>query len=175
MTSGMTRRLPLAWILLLLGSLLLVSAAPTAASTRGRFPRELTDLRQATAKYNRVGNAIADGYIEKPINGVLCVEDSHHGAMGVHYLNPGLIDGVIDPLKPEVLLYEQHGNSLWLTGVEYFEPDIGQPHPSVWGVPFDGPMPGLEPGMPVHYSLHVWVWKTNPAGVFAKYNPTVSC
>jgi hypothetical protein len=30
-------------------------------------------------------------------------------------------------------------------------------------------------GMPSFYELHVWAWKTNPNGVFADWNPNVSC
>ena len=36
-----------------------------------------------------------------------------------------------------------------------------------FGRGFDGPMEGHEPGMPVHYDLHAWVWKRNPGGTFA--------
>jgi hypothetical protein len=36
-------------------------------------------------------------------------------------------------------------------------------------------MEGHEPGMPVHYDLHAWIFKHNPAGVFAQYNPRVTC
>jgi hypothetical protein len=32
-----------------------------------------------------------------------------------------------------------------------------------------------EPGMPVHYDLHAWIWKRNPAGTFAMWNPRVEC
>ena len=45
--------------------------------------------------------------------------------------------------------------------------------PSLFGVPFDGPMLGHEPGMPIHYDLHAWLWKKNPKGKFARWNPTV--
>ncbi|WP_329275937.1 hypothetical protein [Streptomyces sp. NBC_01451] len=47
--------------------------------------------------------------------------------------------------------------------------------PSLFGMPFDGPMPGHVEGMPVHYDLHVWLWKKNPKGTFARWNPTVTC
>jgi hypothetical protein len=29
--------------------------------------------------------------------------------------------------------------------------------------------------MPVHYDLHVWLFDSNPAGVFAAWNPSVDC
>jgi hypothetical protein len=47
--------------------------------------------------------------------------------------------------------------------------------PSLFGLPFDGPMLGHEPGMPIHYDLHAWLWKKNPKGMFARWNPTVTC
>lgn len=43
------------------------------------------------------------------------------------------------------------------------------------GVPFEGPMPGHGPGMPVHYDLHAWIWKANPEGTFTTWNPNVTC
>ena len=29
-------------------------------------------------------------------------------------------------------------------------------------------------GLPPFYTLHVWVWKDNPAGTFTTWNPAVS-
>ena len=29
--------------------------------------------------------------------------------------------------------------------------------------------------MPIHYDLHVWVWRDSPAGTFSTFNPTVGC
>jgi hypothetical protein len=43
------------------------------------------------------------------------------------------------------------------------------------GQSFDGPMPGHNPDMPVHYDLHVWLYKYNPAGLFAAWNSRVNC
>jgi hypothetical protein len=36
-------------------------------------------------------------------------------------------------------------------------------------------MPGHEPGMPVHYDLHAWVYLDNPLGELAVWNPNVTC
>ena len=47
--------------------------------------------------------------------------------------------------------------------------------PGSLGQPFDGPMPGHNPTMPIHYDLHVWLWGNNPAGLFAPFNPNLSC
>jgi hypothetical protein len=42
------------------------------------------------------------------------------------------------------------------------------------GHSFQGPMThgGTAPS---HYDLHVWTVKGNPRGLFAQYNPSVSC
>lgn len=91
-------------------------------------------------------------------------------------------DPAIDPLQPELLLYlpDASGN-LKLVGVEYFKADAdgrlatADDRPSLFGQPFDGPMPGHNPTMPVHYDLHAWVAEENPSGVFAMFNPAVTC
>jgi len=65
-----------------------------------------------------------------------------------------------------------------LAGVEYlvFEDDVTTDDPpSLFGQEFDGPMAGHAPGMPVHYDLHVWFWHDNPNGLFAPFNPALSC
>ena len=134
--------------------------------------QQLAPVWQATARYHNVEQALADGYI--PVSG--CVALPGVGAMGIHYLNPALAsDLTVDPLTPEVLLYAPSGNGLRLVGVEYFVANVGQAHPSLFGRQFDGPMAGHEPGMPEHYDLHVWLWQANPAGMFAAWNPSLSC
>jgi hypothetical protein len=71
-----------------------------------------------------------------------------------------------------------------LLGVEYFQgigapdtpiPDPAPPAAVIFGRPLDGPMEAHEPGQPPHYDLHVWIWKANPSGIFAPFNPKVSC
>ncbi len=103
--------------------------------------------------------------------------------MGFHYVNPALVvDPALDPTRPEVLLYESlPGGKLRLVAVEWFAVDPDQDvttddgRPSLFGVPFDGPMLGHEPGMPVHFDLHAWIWKHNPAGTFSAWNSEVRC
>ena len=103
--------------------------------------------------------------------------------MGIHAVNPALMaDDAIDPLRPEILLYDPKANGeLELVGVEYWKRDAdgslatNDDLPSLFGRPFDGPMPGHNPAMPVHYDLHVWVAEANPSGVFALFNPALSC
>ena len=30
-------------------------------------------------------------------------------------------------------------------------------------------------GLPAFYELHVWLWQPNPSGMFADWNPNVTC
>lgn len=142
--------------------------------------KDLAKVRQATAKYHNVEVALADGFIQTPA----CVE-SPDGGMGIHFINPArLMDPAENILEPEVLLYVETGDGMKLIGVEYFYgigapdtpiPNPAPPAPILFGRPFDGPMEQHEPGQPPHYDLHVWIWEHNPSGMFAMWNPNVSC
>ncbi len=90
-----------------------------------------------------------------------CAEAPGLGAMGYHYVNPELIgDGRVDPTRPEVLLFAPTKKGPKLVGVEYlvFDADglleTDDDRPTMLGHGLEGPMPGHEPGMPVHYDLH---------------------
>lgn len=173
-------------------------ASPGVAAAAGSSNARFAGVKQATAAFHDVGRAVAAGYLA-PDAGA-CVA-SPAGGMGTHAVNPTLAgDQLIDPLRPEVLLYEpKHDGGFKLVGVEYFmavlvrntatgqvspwfadtpwpaEYEVVTPRPSAFGQAFDGPMPGHEPGMPWHYDLHVWTWAPNPSGDFAMFNPRVSC
>jgi hypothetical protein len=161
-------------IVLTLMALLIPTAALAGPRvTNGiKLQRQLAAVRAATAKYQNIEAAIADGYLPTDH----CIDQPGSG-MGYHYFNPDLGgDLVNDPLKPELLIYVPDGNGgRKLGAVEYFQADMGQEHPTIFGQRFDGPMDGHEPGMPVHYDLHLWLFEHNPDGVFAPWNPSVSC
>lgn len=140
------------------------------------LPAELVPVREALAKYADPLVAIRDGYLST----LGCVE-MPSGGMGVHFINPALIGPVPDPMRPPLLVYEPTARGgLRLAAAEWFVPlatGITE-RPSLFGRPFDGPMEGHEPLMPRelhHYDLHVWLWKRNPAGLFASTNPDVGC
>ena len=158
---------------------------------------ELADVRQATVQFHDPSAAVSAGYLS-PLGGHC--DESAAGAMGVHSAKPALVQTqVLDPLQPEVLLYLPNNNDVRLVGVEYVQPvllrnpDTGvvapwfpttpwpsnyqvvTPTPSLFGQTFQGPMPGHIPGMPWHWDLHVWVWAHNPSGMFAQWNPALSC
>ena len=149
-----------------------VTVPVAAASAHSGANRQLAEARAATAQFHNVDTARAAGYLPAEH----CVEAPGLGAMGFHNPNVGLMDLALDHRTPELLLYAPKNNGgTRLVAVEYFVPFVGQPAPKLFGQRFDGPMPGHEPGMPTHYDLHVWLWKHNPAGMFAPFNSKVSC
>jgi hypothetical protein len=162
---------------------------------------ELAAVRQATVRFHDISAAYAAGYTTQfeP-----CVQiPGTDLVMGVHARHDTLMsDQVVDPLRPELLLYEPKPNGgLKLVGVEYFQIVLvhdGDPNtndqpvpyfgaeappadrtvgttPQLFGRPFDGPMPGHIEQMPWHWDLHAWIWHANPDGIFADFNRTVRC
>jgi len=99
--------------------------------------------------------------------------------MGYHYFNKALIDDmVVDPLKPEGLVYAPKANGeLKLVSVEYVVPGPASNPPGPSGPPptvFGREMVILVPAVGF-YTLHAWVWGHNPADMFAHWNPEVTC
>jgi hypothetical protein len=135
---------------------------------------------KATYRLQTPKAAIAAGYLPTTV----CTELPGVGGMGYHYLNPTLAaDDVIDPSHPEVLVFVPAGHGrLRLGAAEYFKADADQDlatspdRPSLFGRhPFEGPMLGHEPGMPIHFDKHVWLYAHNPAGELEPWNPRVHC
>jgi len=174
------------WSIPLLLAVLVTSCAeaPTAmpsgeaaslrkASAEPGSPREdwLKVLKQVTARYNATTQAIRAGYVPD----THCVE-SPLGGMGYHWGSPSRRDAEFNPLEPEVVLYAPTRGGLKLVAVEYVVLNVGQPRPYFADYPFDigGVMPLTLAGIP-HWSLHVWLYQDNPNGIFAPFNPTVSC
>ncbi|MDP8969759.1 MAG: hypothetical protein M3N52_04555, partial [Actinomycetota bacterium] len=151
-------------------------ATPAQGAERSQVNQDLAAVRRATARYHDVTVAERDGYVSTHE----CVS-SPAGTMGIHYLNPALLDDTVDLEQPELLLYIPSGSRLRLVAVEYMVVDADQDlatdddRPSLFDRPFHGPMPGHGPGQPVHYDLHAWVWQANPAGVFEDWNPKLAC
>lgn len=164
--------------LLVAGALALGAAGTATASSEAwpELPPELQAVREALAKYQDPYVAVRDGYFST----VGCVVYPD-GAMGVHFINTGLIAPVPDPMKPPILIYEPGENGrLTLVGVEWLIPLATgiKERPAIFGVPFEGPMAGHEPLMPAdlhHYDLHVWLFRENPKGLFHTVNPNVTC
>lgn len=149
-----------------------IAAAPSAGAPRADHAG-LQAVRQLTERYHTEAAAIADGF--HPTD--RCVP-----GMGYHYVNASRVDGRLEPSRPEVLLYAPGPDgSRRLAGAEWVVVDRDQDlatdddRPSLFGRAFDGPMPGHEPGMPIHYDLHAYAWVDNPAGGFATWNAAVTC
>jgi hypothetical protein len=145
---------------------------------------ELAQVRLVTAGFHRVEAAATAGYELGYVNGsgvriiTGCVAHPTTGAMGYHYFNKELIDDLaVDPLKPEGLVYAPGPDGrLQLAAVEYVVPGLGSNPPGVSGPPtvFGMEMVILVPAVGF-YTLHAWVWRHNPAGMFAHWNPEVVC
>ena len=152
-------------------ALLLGGLAPSAANaqhggTESRATHDLVKtLKKSTKDFRKVEDAMKAGYQpEGP-----CVEVPGLGAMGVHYVKGALVDGVVDPKAPEVLVFmpDERGR-LELVAVEFLTVGLTQA-PSIAGIPFEeGPFPG-------NHSLHAWIYEKNPSGTFAAFNSDISC
>jgi hypothetical protein len=159
--------------------LLLLAAATVVVETiKADTASNFADtVRQATAGFQDVKAAEAAGY--QLFHG--CVNGPDGGAMGIHYVNAKLVgDGQLDPQHPEALLYEDQNGTLRLVGVEYVV--IGeawnaknQTPPVLMGQLFNYDGSPNRFAIPNYYYLHVWAWKNNPNGMFANWNPLVSC
>lgn len=153
-------------------------AAPSQAlgqsATQGAL---VAALRQSTARFHRIEVALAEGYVQ----GSAC-EATSAGGMGMHFPKRALFDAVIDPQNPEILMYEpQNNGDLRLVGVEFvvraaaWDATHSAP-PTYAGQTFEDRRAPGSGGPPFpNYGLHLWVWQNNPSGLFAPWNPTVSC
>jgi hypothetical protein len=139
-------------------------------------------LRQATAKYHDIDVAMAehpDAFAlpqVQPFGEGTCISNlDGPGAMGIHLLIPSRVDDKLVETEPEALLYElRNDGSYKLTGVEYVV--AGSTRPELFGEQFAATNLGRfgNPGATV-WTLHAWVWKTNPEGMFRPWNTRVTC
>ncbi|HET9903185.1 MAG TPA: hypothetical protein VFQ27_05735 [Xanthobacteraceae bacterium] len=165
----------------------------------------LAEVRRAAERFRDVQVALAEGYVRDPMNVCETAEmmgrSAALGAMGIHFFRPDLlgisrppnprVDGTgthTDFLRPSILIYEpQADGSLELVAVEnlvfakaWKEAGHDAP-PSFHGVVYDTMVD--DPATPVdeahmfepHHDRHVWVFRDNPNGVFAPFNPAVTC
>lgn len=184
-----TRRLPaislFAAIVLAVGATGIAHAQGAAASPAAMSP-ELASAKAGLEKYQDPLLAVHDGFLST----VACIAFPHDategklhfpaGGMGVHFINMQNIGPTLDPAKPQVLIYEPDGGKLKLVAAEWFVPleIAGDNPPSIFGQTLMGPMDGHAPIMPPelrHYDLHVWLWKSNSAGMFSPTNPGLKC
>ena len=163
----------------------------------------LAEVKAGAERYRDVRNAIADGYTtdNKCVTAQMLGFPAVNGEMGLHYVRrdllglparPGLgrVSGTgtyTDFNKPAMLVYEpQADGSLELVAVEnlVFAAEwhkTQQDPPSFRGVNYlllkDDPATKLDEAhnFEPHYELHLWVFRNNPKGMFAPFNPTVTC
>ena len=184
----------LARSLLALLALVLVTASALADTPR-TADEVVAEVRRATAKYQDIARARADGFVQ--ISGM----EARHGYHFINANSPvltatGMATGQLDLARPPMLLYVER-DSVWkLVGVEYALP----------AAPVPNPLPGASwhwheaschyrdyqeiPARRVHdcpprhpqsdepFALwhpafavaHVWAWHENPDGPFAEEN-----
>jgi hypothetical protein len=149
--------------------------APQGAGGPASQNRIYAAVRAATARYHDIDRALADGY---SLASECVVTPS--GGMGYHYVRGDLMDGVLEPTRPEALLYEpQQNGRLRLVAVEWIIVAAlwdGEGIPMLGSQPFDDHTAPGSGGPPFpHYQLHAWLWKHNPAGMHTQFNPNVNC
>lgn len=122
--------------------------------------RQLTEARNATARYTWIGNAIRDGFVD---SGLPCFD-----GQGYHWIRPDRLN-TYDIREPAILVYSPAGK---LVALEWAAPvdAVGGVRPSMFGETFHGPV--LDPPL---FVLHTWVWEYNPDGVFADRSPNITC
>jgi hypothetical protein len=176
-----------------------------ASSLPAASEPDLSDVRAATERFRDVNVALAEGYIRDPGNicdtAEMMGKPAELGAMGIHFFRPDLlgisappnprVDGNgthVDFLNPAILIYEPHADgSLQLVAVENlvfkdaWHAAGNEAPPSFHGVSYDtmidDPATEIDEAhmFEPHYDRHVWLYRENPAGVFAQFNPAVSC
>jgi hypothetical protein len=175
---------------LLIAGIALLSAcsgdptAATAAATQSRTAaaeerpfsasvnKDLATLRRVTAPFHDFATATNAKWSAKITS---CMTDPDGaGGMGFHYGNTDLIDGTASVDKPELLLYEPEKNGrLRLVAVEYIIPYTFHGREEAPPVLFGREFKRNDTFQ--LWGLHAWVWKHNPSGMFADWNPTVNC
>jgi hypothetical protein len=137
--------------------------------------------KSATARFHDLDKARAAGYTVRVADaaGLTCIAQPGQGAMGVHMLNPSLLNATVDAEQPELLVYElRPDGTMKLVALEYlvFVSDWeGADPPSLFGREFDYIGAGNRYGLPPFYALHAWIWKPNPSGILHPWNPNVEC
>lgn len=143
----------------------------TGNITPAELNRKVAAVRKLTAPFHNIETAIEAGW---SVELTPCLELPGEGGMGYHYGNPAFINDQWNILEPEALMYEPQKNGrMRLIGVEYIVPfdeysEENDP-PVLFGQEFHQ---NHEAGI---WALHAWVWKHNPNGMFADWNPRVSC
>jgi hypothetical protein len=185
-------------------AILFTCIGATHRPPHGPMQPSLAQVRAATLRFRDVKAALAAGYVRDPMDECVTAASIGYppsaGSMGIHFARSDLL-GITEPphpridgngvhtdfLKPAILLYEpQKDGSLELVGVEnlVFEKAWMATHsrpPSFHGVRYnrmaDNPATPVDEGhmFQPHFDRHVWLYRSNPNGMYAQFNPRVNC
>ncbi len=165
----------------------------------------LDSIRTATERFKDVKVAIKEGYVRDPMDMCVTApfegQPAQLGGMGIHYFRPDLLQLTAttprvngkgthtDFSTPGVLVYEpQSDGSLKLVAIENLvfvdawhaaghtsPPEFeGNQYYRMVDNPATTDVDEAHGFMP-HYELHMWLYRDNPNGVFAPFNPDVTC
>ena len=179
-------------------------AAAAAAPAPAAGEPTLEEVRAATERFQDVKVALAEGYVDAGAPCETAAHmgmPKELGGMGIHLFRPDLL-GIAGPpnprvsgnglhtdfRKPSILIYEPRADgTLELVAVEnlvfekaWKEAGNNAPptfHGLAWDYMADDPKTAADEAhmFEPHYDRHVWLYKTNPKGVFTPFNPAVTC
>ena len=149
----------------------LVSCEKNEEEPKDEVAQMIEEVRAITQSYTVHSNGVAAGWATD-LSG--CVAHPTEGGMGHHFGRLEYIDGRINHLEPQVLLYAPDANgTMELLGVEYLIP---------FAIHSEDKEPPTLFGQNYHknqqiemWALHLWSEKENPNGMFYDWNPDVSC
>jgi hypothetical protein len=134
--------------------------------------QDLATLRRVTAPFHDFEAAGHAGWMTQITP---CMTDpGGAGGMGFHYGNTTLIDGTAHVETPQLLLYEPEKNGRFrLVAVEYIIPYSFHRRDAAPPRLFNQNFQQVDAFQ--LWGLHAWVWRDNPSGMFASWNPRVNC
>jgi len=169
----------------LVGAMFVVTAMVGTATASDGLSSRLARVKAATSEFRSLGEATEDGYGLPPAGVPLheCISSfDGTGAMGFHYINGALLDATISANHPEALVYAPDARGrLHLAALEYvvfqdaWKAKHGNTMPKLFGQMFMATGSPNRYNIPAFFSLHVWLFQPNPSGMFAPFNPNVSC
>lgn len=185
--------------------MLTIIAAALAAAAPAPGEPTLDEVRTLTARFRNVEVALAEGYVRDPTDmcdvAPMMGRPAALGGMGIHFFRPDLLGITAPPnprvdgngthtdfRKPSILIYEPRADgTLELVAVENlvfkkaWEAAGNTKLPTFHGVEydymFDDPKTSVDDAhnFEPHYDRHVWLYRPNTNGMFAQFNPTVTC
>ncbi|HEX6376458.1 MAG TPA: hypothetical protein VFZ91_12155 [Allosphingosinicella sp.] len=185
--------------------MLTIIAAALAASAPAPGEPTLAEVRSLTARFRNVEVALAEGYVRDPTDmcdvAPMMGRPAALGGMGIHFFRPDLLGITAPPSprvdgngthtdfrKPSILIYEPRADgSLELVAVEnlvfkkawHEAGNTGLPnfHGVEYDYMFDDPKTPIDEAhnFEPHYDRHIWLYRPNANGMFAQFNPTVTC